>query len=87
MQSENNDLLGMAVIVKDNQFTSFGKTPNAASEVLNTYTVSMPVSAEPTQFRFVAGWEKSDLLFTRQESFVKYLENEAMKYGNNIIIK
>jgi hypothetical protein len=87
LQSENNDLLGMAVIVKDNQFTSFGKTPNAESEVLNTYTVSMPVSAEPTQFRFVAGWEKSDLLFTRQESFVKYLENEALKYGNNIIIK
>jgi len=84
LQSENKDMLGLAILVKSNNFSSFGKTPNAESEVLNTYTVSMPVSAE---FRFVSGWEKSDLLFTKEESFLKYLENESIKYGSTIIIK
>jgi hypothetical protein len=87
LQSENKDGLGLAVIVKNNQFGAFGKTPNAGSEVLNTYTVTMPLSAKPIEFRFVSGWEKSDLLFTRPESFQKYLESEAIKYGSNIVIR
>jgi hypothetical protein len=87
LQSENKDLLGLAVIAKNNQSPLFGTTSNTGSEVLNTYTVTMPITNAPTEFRFVSGWEKSDLLFTRQESFQKYLENEALKYGNSVIIK
>jgi hypothetical protein len=87
MQSENKDMLGLAILVKDSNFISFGKTPNTGSEVLHTYTATMPISSKPAEFRFVSGWENSDLLFTKQESFQKYVENEAIKYGTSIIIK
>jgi len=86
LQSENKDLLGLAVMVKNDYSPVFGTTPAARSEVLNTYTVSMPVTSTPAEFRFVSAWERSDLLFTREESFRKYLENEALKYGRKVDI-
>jgi hypothetical protein len=84
VQSENKDKLGLAIAVKNEQFTSFGKTPNEKSDVLNTYTVSLPVNRQPATFRFYAGWEMSDLLFVREESFRKFLNYEASKYSKAI---
>ncbi|MDB5190841.1 MAG: hypothetical protein JWQ96_404 [Segetibacter sp.] len=86
VQSENNDKLGMGILVRSNHFAAFGKTPNTASEVLNTYTVTMPLTTQPTEFRFYAGWELSDLLFIKEESFKMYLEYEAMKYAKPVIV-
>jgi hypothetical protein len=84
-QSENKDKLGMAIMVKNSDFTGFGKTPNAGSDVLNTYTVSMPLLPSPV-FRFYAGWEITDLLFAHEDSFKKYLNNEGVKYNQPILI-
>ncbi|MDB5250473.1 MAG: hypothetical protein JWQ40_4867 [Segetibacter sp.] len=86
VQSENKDKLGLAVMVHSNQFAGFGKTPNSGSEILNTYTVSMPLSTRPSEFRFYSGWELSDLLFTNEDSFRKFLNNEAMKYSAPLVI-
>jgi hypothetical protein len=85
-QSENKDKLGLAVMVRNSQFDSFGKTPNAGSEVLNTYTVTMPLSNTPAEFRFYSGWELSDLLFTHEDSFKTFLNNELLKYSKELII-
>ncbi len=85
-QSENKDKLGMAVVVKDKDFISFGKAPGGSSDVMNTYTLQMPVSSLPVSFRFFAAWEMSDLLFTREENFKRYLEYEGLKFGSAIRI-
>lgn len=85
-QSENKDNLGLAVIVQNKNFLSFGTTPNTRSEVLNTYTVSLPVTSQPAEYRFYSGWERSDLLFTREENFRRYVENEAVKYGKPVVV-
>lgn len=85
-QSENKDKLGMSVIVRNNQFAGFGKTPNAGSDVLNTYTVTLPISAAPSEFRFYSGWELSDLLFTKEESFKIFLASEAVKYSQPLVL-
>ena len=84
LQSENKDNLGLAVIVKNTYSPTFGKTPNAGSEIVNTYTATMPLSNEPVKFRFYAGWEISDLLFTKIESFKQFLNNEAIEYGKSV---
>jgi len=86
VQSENKDNLGLAVLVPTKNFTAFGTTPNSASDVLNTYTATMPLTSQPSEFRFVLGWERSDLLFTKEDSFRKFLETEAIKYGKAVII-
>lgn len=87
VQSENKDKLGMAVMVHNKQLPTFGRTPNQSSEVLNTYTASWPVSPTPSEFRFYAGWELSDLLFTNEDSFKKFLNNEAIKYSVPLVMK
>lgn len=87
LQSENKDKLGLALMVHNSQLSGFGRTPNLNSEVLNTYTASLPLSLTPSEFRFYAGWELSDLLFTNEDSFKKFLNNEAVKYSVPVIIK
>ena len=58
MQSENKNKLGMGIMVKKNNFNAFGVTPNAATEVQNTYTVALNAANDkPVSFRFYAGWE------------------------------
>lgn len=86
-QSENNDKLGMAIMVHNNQFAAFGKTANSNSEVLNTYTATLSLAQQPATFRFYAGWEMSDLLFVREESFVQFLTTEANQYATPLLIK
>jgi len=88
-QSENNDHLGMAVMLKKKDWIAFGQTPNAGSDVLNTYTVQMrlPAIHQQTSFRFYAGWEHSDADFSAETGFKKYLAKEARVYNSPILVK
>ena len=88
-QSENNDNLGMAVLLNQKDLVAFGKTPNANSEVLNTYTVSMkaPGLKQATIFRFYSCWEHSDPLFATASGFKQYLVDESKTYNSPIVIK
>ena len=88
-QSENNDNLGMAVLLNQKDLVSFGKTPNANSEVLNTYTVSMKIPGlkQAAIFRFYSCWEHSDPVFATASGFKQYLVDESKTYNSPIIIK
>ncbi len=86
-QSENKDKLGLAMLVPAKKLLRFSKTVNTQSDVLNTYTAEMPIAGEALYYRFVAGWERSSLLFSHQESFEKYLVNEAIKYSKPLKIR
>jgi len=88
-QSENNDYLGMAVLLNQKDLVSFGKTPNANSEVLNTYTVSMktPGLKQATIFRFYSCWEHSDPIFATASGFKQYLVDESKTYNSPVVIK
>jgi hypothetical protein len=88
IQTENKDKLGMAILVKKDQFHAFGTTPNQATDIRNTYTVAVSVrSNEPATFRFYAGWEKSDDRFKSQKGFHEFLGREAFSLTNPLIIK
>ncbi|WP_207497119.1 DUF4861 domain-containing protein [Aridibaculum aurantiacum] len=87
VQSDNNDQLGLAIMVPRNQFLNAAATPNAGSDILNTYTVLMPLTSTPATFRFVAGWEMSSLLFTNEENFLRYLQHEAENYANGVEVR
>lgn len=87
LQSENKERLGLAVMINHNQFASFSKTPNFASDILNSYIVTGNPAAQLLVFRFYAGWERTDLLFAHEESFKKFLENEAEKFSDQVEIR
>jgi hypothetical protein len=85
LQTENNDRLGMAVMIAKNILHEVGKAPNENSDILNTYTATMKVAnSQPVKFRFYACWEKSEKMFKTKETFRKYLVNEAALLSNPI---
>ena len=87
-QSENKDNLGMAVLLDKKDLISFGKTPNAQSEVLNTYTVKMklPSPTKGVTFRYYSCWERTDSRFATENGFKTFLDAEAGNYSSPIVI-
>ncbi|MEO5888637.1 MAG: DUF4861 domain-containing protein [Ferruginibacter sp.] len=86
-QSENKDELGMSIMVKKNGFAGFGATPDAGSEILNTYTVSQFIRNTPLVYRFYACWVKSDARFGDAASFENFLRKEAQRKDVEILKK
>lgn len=77
VQSENKDKLGMAVVMPKAQVAGTATTPNANTDVQNTYIIKANLkNNEPVIYRFYAGWEKSDNRFTTPEGFKQFLERD-----------
>lgn len=87
-QSENNDNLGMAVLVPTKSYLAFGQTPNQGADIQNTYTVTEKlVASKPNYFRFFAGWEKSEPLFQTKNGFETFLQQQAALYDQPIQVR
>ena len=87
-QTENNDKLGMGIIMKKEFFNAFGKTPDMGTDIQNTYTVAAITNKDkPVAFRFYAGWEKSDDQFKSETGFREYLGKQAVFIKYPVIIK
>ena len=87
LQSENKDKLGMAIVMPAEQVAGTATTPNANTDIQNTYVIKASIKDDqPVVFRFYAGWEKSDERFTTAEGFKQYLLSEmktaAARYKN-----
>lgn len=86
-QGENKDELGMAIMVSKNGFAGFGATPDAGSEILNTYTVAQKIQSSPLVYRFYAGWVQTDSRFADASFFESFLKQEAKKKAMPVIIE
>ncbi|HOT15841.1 MAG TPA: DUF4861 domain-containing protein [Bacteroidales bacterium] len=85
-QSENNDILGLGIILKKNDFIDWFQTTNNGSGVTNTFAIKMPVTSSlPVKFIFIAGWELSSPLFSDKKLFEGYLKQQAVKFENPIV--
>lgn len=94
-QTEFNDLLGMALILKTKELADVGKAPNTGtgrsidgnSPISHTYYADLQDHNNKFSFYFFAGWEKSNNEFKTQKGFGNMLINEANKLENPIIIE
>lgn len=86
-QSENSDLLGMAIMVKPGILYKSGRTPNEGADITQTYYIASPISKNPFTFRFYAGWEKSSMMFTSAENFDIFLKKEGEAWKSPIMVK
>jgi len=88
IQSENKDNLGMAILVPAQHFAGYGKTPDANTDVSNTFTIAQHVTNNHLlSYRFMACWEKSDPQFATKKGFEAFLQNEAFKAAKPLEIK
>ncbi len=81
-QSENKDMLGLAILSPRDSYRGIGTTPNERSEVTNTYYVKMNIAGgHRAQYRFFAGWEKTAPAFATAEGFNTYMNEQAKAYA------
>lgn len=86
-QSENNDYLGMGLIIPSNFFAGHGEAPTAGDGVTNTYTTNLiPVDGK-YQFYFYAGWEGEDQGFSDRSYFENELKKEARQLIETLKVK
>jgi hypothetical protein len=85
-QSENNDNLGMAIMIHDNNYKERGTTSNTTGDIRNTFTVTL-VNLQQSSFRFYGAWSKSDVRFSTESDFRGFLQQESLSYSSPIIIK
>jgi hypothetical protein len=85
-QSENNDYLGMAIMVPQSYRPLFGSTPKEGNGITNTYTVALPIrNNEPVSFRFYACWQGTNDQFKSRDFFSQFLSQETL--GLNKAVK
>ena len=94
-QTEFNDHLGMALILKTEEVVGMDKALNAGSgrsidgnsPISHTYYAELQKDSNEVSFWFFAGWEHANSVFKTQKGFENMLVNEANKLDNPIIIE
>ncbi|WP_299258423.1 DUF4861 domain-containing protein [uncultured Aquimarina sp.] len=87
-QSENNDALGMAIIVPKEDFIDNGEAPKEKADIVKTYyTVMNASNKRPTAFYFLSGWERSHQQFKTYNGFEKMIINTIERLSNPILIQ
>jgi len=84
-QSENNDNLGMALLVDKKHKLGFGKINNT-QDISNSHYLEMKIKRKFNRFYFVSGWELSDKNFSNQERFTLSLKTIANEIANPVLI-
>lgn len=87
-QSENNDLLGMAVIFPKNLFNGFADATAKTKRITTTYYGKMRVlPGQSATYRFISGWEMSDKRFADEAQWKAYVQQEANVMAAPLTIK
>jgi len=94
-QTEVNDNLGMALILKTDELKAVDKAPNMGSgksidgnsPISHTYYAELQDERNKVSFCFFAGWEQTNKDFKTQKGFEEMLVNEANKLANPIVIE
>ena len=94
-QTEVNDNLGMALIIKTKELKEIDKTPNTGSgrfidgnsPISHTYYAELEDENNKVSYCFFVGWEQTNSEFKTQKGFENMLVDEANKLDNPIIIE
>lgn len=85
-QSENNDVLGMGVLVSDASFSGFGTAPEEGDGVTNTYTAMLKSSNGVYEYHFFAGWELENRDYKTVDKFKEALQQEAASLAAEVSV-
>ncbi|WP_421876674.1 DUF4861 domain-containing protein [Marinoscillum sp.] len=88
VQSENNDVLGMGLLVSEEHFIGFDNADSMnGGDVSDTYTALLQTDETGQyKFHFVAGWELENAKFKNEEAFLAALKQEAQELSTDIFI-
>lgn len=79
-QSENEDMLGMAVSVPKEAFWRLDKSPDEGEGITHSWMMmAKPDANGQLAYQFFAGWEQSNALFAVPEHWTEAVQAEVMK--------
>lgn len=73
-QSYIEDMLGMAVIISDENFAGFSAAPKEGKGVSYTHTAYLKPTNNFYKYSFYVGWEKEDVGFKGEKFFVEQIK-------------
>ena len=77
-QSEDGSILGMGIMLPENDFAGTFATPDSGRGITETYAVNMSaVPAEPVSYRFYSVWEQQDSTWRDPDAFEALLTKDA----------
>ncbi|MBC7651154.1 MAG: DUF4861 domain-containing protein [Deinococcales bacterium] len=80
-QSENKDELGLAIVTSNNCFPRSEKYEAYVTDITNSYlVVSDNDKKNEFIYRSYACWGRSQKVFTKQYSFIKFLKQQALNF-------
>ncbi len=87
-QAYEGEKLGMAILVKNEDFISTINAPEEGKGITHTYMVDLRLHKErPTSYCFYSGWEKQDPRFADAEFFKKVIRDDAQRMAHPVLIK
>lgn len=87
-QSENDDLLGMGLLINKDVFIENGETPDEGEGITETYYARLKIQNDkPVSYRFYSVWELQDPKFQDSKEFIKLLQSDADRLANPIIVE
>lgn len=84
VQSENQDALGMALIISDEHFLSTGKAPTSGDGITNTELLYLTPQSNSYAYHFYAGWELENSEFSSMRKFKSMLEKEMKELSTKV---
>lgn len=86
-QSENKDMLGLAIAVPKKDYLDFRNLSNINTDIQNSYVVKQNIAYQTSNsYRFYAGWEKSNTAFSSAKGFSDYLRIKELMFSKPIKI-
>ncbi len=87
-QAYEGKKLGMAILVKTQDFISTINAPEEGKGIINTYMIDLKLHQDhPTSYCFYSGWEKQDSRFADREFFQKVISDDAQRMAHPVIVK
>ncbi|GAO30196.1 DUF4861 family protein [Geofilum rubicundum] len=82
-QGFNEEILGLGVLIPDDQFLHYKAAPESGEGVIETHLTALQLTENaPSEYAFAAGWELQDAGFTNDFYFKEVLKKSAIKLNN-----
>ena len=85
-QSDNQDMLGMALLAPSDHVAKVGSAPKEGDGVTATEYMALKGEGDEYHYWFYTGWELEDEKFASEQQFINALQEEAAKLSEPIRI-
>jgi hypothetical protein len=86
-QSENNDALGLGLIIPQRNYVQFDEAPTKGAGVTHSYLAYLKADNKQYNYQFFAGWQGENEKYKNQEAFEQDLKSEAISNNTQVQIK